>query len=232
MVRRPVLDAAGGTFLPDHPDTRDAFADQPGASDAFQPNYLHGQIDLTADTRDHRGHPSRGGLYRAAMTTYADQGTDRFTFNQYEVDAAQFVPLAEDRWVLAFRGPTVVSDAGSAATSRSMRPSIGGSNAFARSAPIASTREHAGRQRGVAMAVYQHVDPRRSSTRVTHARASDLNLDKTSYGAGIRLHNGHTTFARLDVAQGADGWRVVARTNDPFRLSRLSMRIARIPFAP
>ena len=42
----------------------------------------------------------------------------------------------------------------------------------------------------------------------------------------------YTTFARLDIANGAEGWRVVARTNDPLRLSRISQRIIRIPFAP
>ena len=39
-------------------------------------------------------------------------------------------------------------------------------------------------------------------------RASDLDLDKRSYGAGLRFHTRPQTFARIDVAQGNEGWRV------------------------
>jgi hypothetical protein len=234
-LHRPELDSAGGTFLGDDPDTRDVFADEPGASDQFQPNYLHGQIDLTADTRDHKGHPSRGGLYRAAMTAYRDQGAGRFTFNQYEVDAEHFVPLAQARWVLAFRGSSVLSDVGPGHDIPFyLQPSLGGASTLR---DYASYRFHDANTLVVnaesRWAVYEHVDLAAFfDAGNVAARASDLNLEKTSYGAGIRLHNGRTTFARLDVAQGAEGWRVVARTNDPLRLSRLSWRMARIPFAP
>ena len=64
------------------------------------------------------------------------------------------------------------------------------------------------------------------------ARASDLNLDKTSYGAGLRLHAQRSTFARLDVARGSEGWRFFFRPSDPLHLSRLSRRTAPLPFVP
>jgi hypothetical protein len=63
-------------------------------------------------------------------------------------------------------------------------------------------------------------------------RAADLNLDKTSWGAGVRLHTDRMTFARIEVAHGAEGWEFVFRTSDPLRLSRLTRRVAAIPFVP
>jgi hypothetical protein len=60
----------------------------------------------------------------------------------------------------------------------------------------------------------------------------ELNLDKVSYGAGVRVHIERTTIARLDVAGGPEGWRVVFRTNDPLRLTRYKRRVAAIPFTP
>ena len=60
----------------------------------------------------------------------------------------------------------------------------------------------------------------------------DLNFDKRSYGGGIRFHTDRATFARIDVAQGAEGWRVVFRTSDPVRIARLTRRVAAVPFVP
>jgi hypothetical protein len=59
-----------------------------------------------------------------------------------------------------------------------------------------------------------------------------LNLDKTSYGAGLRVHSRTSTLARLDVAHSTEGWKVVFNLSDPFRLARRSLRSAVIPFVP
>jgi hypothetical protein len=64
------------------------------------------------------------------------------------------------------------------------------------------------------------------------ARFNDLNLDKTSYGVGVRVHSDRSTFARLDVARSPEGWQIVFRLNDPFGLSRINKRTAQVPFAP
>jgi hypothetical protein len=63
-------------------------------------------------------------------------------------------------------------------------------------------------------------------------RAADLDLGKRSWGGGLRLHNQGITFARLDIAHGTEGWGFVVRTSDPLRLSRVSRRVAAIPFVP
>ena len=64
------------------------------------------------------------------------------------------------------------------------------------------------------------------------ARFGDLNLDKRGYGVGFRMHSYKSTFARLDLATGDDGWRVLFRMSDPLHLSRLSRWTAAIPFVP
>jgi hypothetical protein len=63
-------------------------------------------------------------------------------------------------------------------------------------------------------------------------RADDLNLDKRAYGVGVRLHSNTATFVRFDVAHGDEGWHLMTRLTDPFRLRRLSRRTAAIPFVP
>jgi hypothetical protein len=69
-LRSPDIGAAAGSFRRGRPDTRDLFpADRVFAREE-QPTYLHGELALTADTRDHRSHPARGALYRAAWSHY------------------------------------------------------------------------------------------------------------------------------------------------------------------
>jgi hypothetical protein len=64
-------------------------------------------------------------------------------------------------------------------------------------------------------------------------RFADLDLDKRSYGVGIRVHTRTATFARLDLARSDEGWKIVFRMNDPLRLSsRHNKRTAQAPFAP
>jgi hypothetical protein len=234
-LHRPTPGRAAGTFRSDFPDTREMFFDQPGASDAFQPSFRHGQLELAADTRDHKGHPTRGGFYRAALTTYRDQGTGAFSFNEYELDAVHAVPLAKTRWVLAVRASAVLTQLGAGhEVPFYLQPSLGGSTTL-RGYP--SYRFHDlntlvlnGESR---WALYDHVDLAAFlDAGNVAARASELNLGKTSYGAGVRFHTGRTTFARVDVAHGAEGWRFVARTTEPLRLSHVARRIARVPFAP
>ena len=65
------------------------------------------------------------------------------------------------------------------------------------------------------------------------ARAGDLNLNKMSYGAGLRMHSRTMTIGRLDVGRSTHvGWRVFFNLDDPIRLARLSRRTAAVPFVP
>jgi hypothetical protein len=238
FLRRPDIMSPGGTFQSGAPSTLSVFPTVPGVSDAFQPNYAHNEVTLMSDTRDHRSRPTRGGLYRAAVTTYVDQSTstDLFSFRQYEAEGLQFIPVMRDRdWIFALHAWTVWSDvAPGHQVPFYMQPTIGGNNTL-RSYPdyrfhdlnmaVANVESR--------WALFTHVDVALFVDAGNVAPVfQDLNLAKKSYGGGVRLHTDKATFARADVAWGAEGWAFVFRTSDVFRLARITRRVAAVPFVP
>jgi outer membrane protein assembly factor BamA len=64
------------------------------------------------------------------------------------------------------------------------------------------------------------------------AHTTDLNLDKRSYGTGFRFHTRRETFAMIDIAHGAEGWRYIFRLKDPLALTRITKKNTLVPFAP
>jgi hypothetical protein len=234
-LMRPNVQSAGGSFAPNVPTTVQLFPNDPAVGLSTQPNFAHGEAAIAADTRDHRGYPTSGGLYRAASTFYSDQSSGTFSFREYEAEALQLFPLADKRVVLAFRGWALHSQVPTGhQIPFYLMPAIGGSNTL-RDYP--DYRFHDNNILVVnaesRFAVYQHVDAALFvDAGNVAATFSELNLDKTNYGAGLRLHTDTTTIARLDVAYGSNGWKLFFRTNDPLRLGRLRRHIAIIPFAP
>ena len=238
FLRRPDILSPGGTFKPSVPTTPQEFPNDPGTTDPFQPNYAHNEVSLSSDTRDRRSRPTIGGLYRVALTTFIDQSTSvgTFSFRQYEAEGAQFIPLTRDRdWVIALHGWTVWSDvAPGHSVPFYMLPTIGGNNTL-RSYP--DYRFH---DLNLALAnlesrwaLFTHMDVALFVDAGNVAgQYQDLNFDKRSYGGGVRFHTDRTTFARIDVAYGAEGWKFFFRTSDPFRFSRLTRRVAAVPFVP
>jgi surface antigen Omp85-like protein len=234
-LSRPNILPPAGTFQPDLPDASVQFPLDPGVSASVQPNFLHGEASLIADTRDHPGHPTGGGLFRAAVTTYSDQSGGTFSFRQYEAEASRFVPLAGKNWLLAFRGWFLASDV---PVGRDvpfyLLPSLGGHDT------LRGYSDYRFHDRNLVVvnaesrwAIFSSLDGALFiDAGNVAARVGDLNLRKVDYGAGLRLHSERATFARLDVAYGDEGWKLSLRTSDPFRLARLASRVARVPFAP
>jgi hypothetical protein len=234
---RPNIRSAGGTFKPDLPDASQQFPDDPGMSLSTQPSFIHGEASVTADTLDYPSHPTSGGLYRGVLTTFKDQADGTFSFLQYEAQAMHVIPVSHRNWVLALRGWLVASDVpGGHDVPFYLLPSLGGHNTlrgysnyrFHDRNLLALTAESR-------FALFEHLDGAVFVDAGNVApRASDLNVRKVSYGAGLRLHSGRATFARVDLAYGGEGWNFVFRTSEPLRLSRASRsrRTAVVPFAP
>jgi hypothetical protein len=234
-LRSPTLLEPGGKFRRDYPATEMVFPDEAPFARAAQPDYLHGELSVTADTRDHRSHPHLGGLYRGAWIRFADRAGGDFSFQRFEAEGAHFVATDDSQVTVAAHGWLVASDTAEAhEIPFYLMPSLGGSNTL-RAFP--NYRFH-DRHFVVAnvelrLAMLAHVDAVMFvDAGNVAARMADLNFDKRSIGLGLRVHSGTATFARLDVAAGPDGWRFTISTSDPLHLSRLSRRTAPIPFVP
>lgn len=234
-ITRPSIQAPAGTFERGYPDTRTVFPNDPVYQVAEQPNFLHGEVAMVADTRDHRGYPSEGGVYQASWSHYADREIDRFSFHRYEAEAAHFVPVSSHRIVLFAHGWLAGSRADEGQTVPFyLLPALGGSSSLR---SYTSYRFH---DRNLVLInaearvkVYTHVDWALFAEAGNVApKFGELNFDRQSYGMGFRVHTRQATVARVDVAHGDEGWQVLFRVNDPFRFSRLSKRTAPLPFVP
>jgi hypothetical protein len=231
----PSIGAPTGPFLRGNPDTREVFPDDPVYQVSEQPDYVHGEIAVTADTRDSRGYPSRGGLYRASWSRYSDRGVGAFSFRRYEAEAAHFVPAAGRRLVLALRGWMVASDTGPGQTIPFyLLPSLGGANTIRSVSDYRFHDRHSLVLNAESrLALFTHLDLAAFvDAGNVAARVGDLNVDTRAYGLGVRLHSRRATIVRIDMAHGTDGWRFLLRTNDSLRLARVTRRTAAAPFVP
>ena len=231
----PSLLPPAGSFQRGNPATADVFPNDPVFATGDQPPYGYVVASLAYDGRDHRSHPTRGGILRFAWSSYHDRDAGTFSFDRSEAEGAAFVPLARSRIVLATHGWLVTSrtDAGRLVPFY-LQPSLGGHNTLRgytdfrfhdRNLLVVTVESR--------MALFAHADVALFADAGNVApRVSLLNLDKTSFGAGVRMHSNGSTFARVDVAHGAEGWRFLFRLSDPLHLARVSRHTAALPFVP
>jgi hypothetical protein len=232
-VKQPTISSPVGPFDRGFPDTSSIFPTDPGI--AAQASLLQGGASIEADTRDFPGRPTRGGWYRAAADVFSDRDLHQFSFRRYEAEGLQVVPVMGERWVVALHGWGAFSDTASDnSVPFYMLPSVGGSNTLR---GYDDFRFH-DRQMLVVnaesrWALFKHVDAAAFfDAGNVAARVGDLNLDKTSYGAGLRVHSRASTLVRLDVGHSDEGWRVFFKLSDAFRLARHSLRTTAVPFVP
>jgi outer membrane protein assembly factor BamA len=236
-VHTPELSTMTGWSV-SYPNTLDAFTDATAPGLTQQPSFLHGDVSVAADTRNFPGHPTRGGLYRFTAASYSDRDFGQFSFRRYEAEAAQFVPLAGDKWVLAFRAWEVFSDTSSGNTVPFyLLPSLGGKNTLRgyldyrfhdRNMQVFNAESRWGLLTHLDVAVFAD-----AGKVAPDAGGLDFKNLKTSYGVGARVHTRSATLGRLDVAHSTEGWRVVFKIADPFKRTTLSGgRTEVIPFVP
>jgi hypothetical protein len=231
----PSVGSATGPFNRDYPDAQVMFADDPAMNLVEHPRFVHGEVSVMVDTRDHRGHPTDGAVYRAAAGFYADRTLQAFSFRRYELEGAQFIDVWNGAWIVALHGWGAFSDtAADQAVPFYLLPSLGGANTL-RGYP--NYRFH---DRHLLLAsvesrwpLSEHIDAAifLDSGDVA-ASATHLGLHKTNYGAGVRVHTQAATLARFDVGHGDEGWQFLFRLSEPYRLSRLAQWTAAVPFVP
>ena len=232
---KPSVLPRSGSFMRDRLGTESVFPDNIVYAVDEQPAFIHSEAAITADTRDFPSHPTRGGLLRAAVAHYSDRDTDLFSFRRYEAEAGGFVPLADSRVVIAVHGWLVTSDTAEGQfVPFYLQPSLGGSHS------LRGYAEYRFHDRNLLLvnaetrvALMTHVDVAAFVDAGNVApRVGDLNLGKRSYGAGLRFHSRRQTYARVDVARGDEGWRLLFRLTEPLNLGRLTRRTAAVPFVP
>jgi hypothetical protein len=230
-LSRPELGEPAGTFQRGFPPTRQVFASDPVFARAQQPSFLHGELALVFDRRDAPGHPTRGGVYRGSWARYAERDAGDFRFDRFEAEGAHFVPLAGGLLVLSGHG-WIAGTSGDGHVPFYLQPNLGG-NAGLRG--YANYRFH-DRSLMLAnvearLALFPHADLALfADAGSVAARVGDLNLSRRSYGAGLRLHTGHTTLVRFDAGRSVEGWRFLFSATEPFRFKRATPRLSVVPF--
>jgi hypothetical protein len=232
-VKRPTLSSSVGPFDRNFTDALLEFPADPGV--AAQTGLLHGGATVEADTRNYPSRPTRGGFYRAAAEAYSDRDLHEFSFRRYEAEGLQMLPIVGERWVIALHGRGVFSDTtASNSVPFYMLPSLGGGNS------LRGYHDYRFHDRQMLLAniesrwaLFSHVDAAAFvDAGNVAARAGDLDLDKRSYGAGLRVHSRASTLVRLDVAHSREGWQAFLNLSDPFRLARRTLRATVMPFVP
>src|SRR5262249_50550854 len=173
----------------------------PGVS--TQTPFVHSDLSLVADSRDHPGHPTIGGIYRATAAVYSDRDSGAYSFRRYEAEASQFVPLFTRKWVLALHGWGVFSDtSGDAVVPFYLMPSIGGKNTlrgFFSYRFADNDMQTVNVESRWALLTHMDIAVFADEGQVAH-RAADLGFHDThmSYGGGVRFHNATSTLLRVD----------------------------------
>ena len=232
-LHQPTLASPSGAFLRGYPSALETFSNDPGMD--RQPDFLHGGVSVVADTRDHHDYARQGGVYRAAASAYSDRDYSQYTFRRYELEGLQYVPVVPNRVTLAFHGWGVFSDTSNGnSVPFYLLPALGGNDTLRgyidyrfndRNLLLASGEARVHVHRFIDVAGFFDAGN-------VAAKAGDLDLNKTSWGGGVRLHAATSTLGRFDIGHSAEGWRYVFRMNDPFRLARLLRRTATTPFVP
>jgi Omp85 superfamily domain len=232
-LHQVTLSSPSGAFTRDFPSALDTFPSDPGM--AQQPDYLHASVSVVSDTRDHAGYSRHGGVYRAAAAIYSDRDFSQYSFRQYEAEGLQYVPVIPNWVTLAFHGWGVFSDTSTGNNVPFyLLPALGGNNT------IRGFHDYRFHDRNVLVAsgearlhVYRLIDLAGFfDAGNASAKAGDLNLNKTSWGGGVRLHTKTLTMCRFDVGHSVEGWQYFFRLNDSFRLTRLLRRTASTPYVP
>ncbi|HMF95633.1 MAG TPA: BamA/TamA family outer membrane protein [Vicinamibacterales bacterium] len=236
-IPRPDLSNAAGPRV-SVPNTEDLFSEATAPGISAQPSYIHSDVSAIADSRDHAGHPTSGGLYRATAAVYSDRDGGAYSFRRYELEATQYVPLGTRKWVLALHGWGVLSDTSSgAAVPFYLMPSLGGKNTLR---GYFSYRFHDNDLQSFNVEsrwpLLTHMDVAvfADEGKVAHT-VSEVNfLDaRMSYGAGVRFHNATSTLLRIDAGHSVEGWRLYFVLSDALKRSTpASGRSSVVPFVP
>ena len=186
-----------------------------------QPNFLHNTFFAEIDYRDKRGHPTRGGFYRAAFGTWEDVTVDRFDHHRFDAEAAQFFPLAPKHVFAARVGLSYVNNEAGQRVPFYFLPYIGGSDTVRGFHEFRFRDENIlffNAEYRIRVHKFVHVAPFFDAGEV-RADWEDIGPGglRTSYGIGIRAGTEDRIFVRLDIGTGGnEGTRVFFKFGPSF----------------
>jgi surface antigen Omp85-like protein len=216
-----------------HPSIEERFDDDTAPGLARQPNYQHADLTIDADTRDLPGYASRGGHYRASLAAFRDREYSQYSFRRFEADAVQYVPLYE-RAVVAVRARVDASQTGAGQqVPFYVLPALGSQSSLRgyadyrfrdRNALLLSSEFRFPMMKIVDGAVFYDT----GATAPTLGDALSMRTRHSDYGVGLRVHSPSRLLARLDIARGTEGTRIIASFSPSLEFSKR----ATAPFVP
>jgi hypothetical protein len=205
-------------------NVRDAAADPrdlAALASGVRLNFSGTRVGATIDTRPSAGYSTHGSMVRAVSSYYSERNDRPFEFRQSTFEAVHLVPLVREEFVLAFRGLLTVTqpDNGNGVPLQ-MLPYLGSGDTlrafinrrFVDRDLFLLTGEYRWRpSRFIDLALFVDAGQVAPST-----KAIEWNRMKTSWGGGVRFHGPSFSALRLEVAHGAEGYRLVFDTGMPF----------------
>jgi outer membrane protein assembly factor BamA len=205
-----------------YPSTDERFDETNTPGLATQPRYQHAEVFVETDTRDVPAYPGDGGTYRVGFAAFHDLDGSLGNFRRVEIDATQYVPLFRRNWLVAVRGRVALSQT---ATGHDipfyLLPALGGENS------LRGYADYRFRDRNAALLSAEYrwpvfrmmdgaafVDAGSVGARARELWRSHADMD---YGLGLRLHSKTRSIARVDVARGREGMRVIVSLRAPLR---------------
>jgi len=181
---------------------------------AAKPFYRKSSAFAEFDWRQSPGYTSRGGLYRVEFSDYRQNNAGAHSFNRFDAEVQQFLPILRENSVIAFRAlASTTSVAEGESVPYVLLPDLGGSHTL-RGYPswrfrdrnrVALTGEYrwkAGHFLDMALFVDAgQVAPRFSSL--------DFGDFKKTYGLGMTFHTPVSTVTRIEIARTGEGTALV-----------------------
>jgi outer membrane protein assembly factor BamA len=178
---------------------------------------------LQFDYRDRPGGPRRGGNYTLQFNRFEDRTLGRHDFNRLDVELQQYIPLLNERRVIALRARTTLTDTQQGqSVPFYMQPILGGSES------LRGYRAYRFRDNnllllnveyryeifsGLDMAIFADagkVAPRRDLI--------DFRDLETTVGFGMRFNVRNNVFMRIDTGFSQEGFQVWVKFNDIFNI--------------
>jgi hypothetical protein len=202
-----------------HPVTERVFAVDRIPGLVEQGAFIRSDAFIEIDWRN-QGNPYRGGFYGFRWSDWRDQDLDAFSFNQYEIDLQQYLPLAGGTRVIALRARSVLSDADDGQqVPFYLMPTLGGNKElrgfdYARFTDLNSILFQLEYRAEVwmAMDLALFID----AGRVAADRGDLLDHLEVNYGFGLRLKTADSTFLRADFAFGGESFRTAITFDNVF----------------